>query len=105
MPGQVYNIAGGNERENIVLTHKLLALLDRDENYIQLVKDRPGHDWRYAIDASKIRQDLGFEPAYDFEQGLVLTYRWMLDNESWWRAVMDGSYREWVDVQYQEVDL
>ena len=70
------------------------------ESLVTFVKDRPGHDWRYAIDATRIKADLGFEPRHDFASGLTSTIRWMLDNEAWWRAVMDGSYREWIDAQY-----
>ena len=67
---------------------------------ITFVKDRPGHDWRYAVDASKSMSELGYQPAEDFESGLERTMSWMLDNEAWWRAVMDGSYREWIDRNY-----
>ena len=59
------------------------------------------HDWRYAIDASKIESKLGYEPQEDFESGLVCTLDWMLANEPWWRDVMDGSYRDWIDTQYE----
>ena len=64
------------------------------------VKDRPGHDRRYAIDAEKIERELGFVPVESFETGIVKTVRWYLGHEAWWRAVMDGSYREWVRTWY-----
>ena len=67
---------------------------------ITSVKDRPGHDWRYAIDARRARDELGFTPQHDFAGGLHSTISWMLNNEPWWRAVMDGSYREWVTTHY-----
>ena len=67
---------------------------------VEFVKDRPGHDRRYAIDATKIEQELGFTPANSFKDGLDKTVRWMLSNESWWQAVLDDSYRDWIDQQY-----
>ena len=70
------------------------------ESLVTFVKDRPGHDWRYAIDATKSATELGYSPREDFDSGLRRTLDWMLDNESWWRAVMDGSYREWIDKNY-----
>jgi dTDP-glucose 4,6-dehydratase len=66
------------------------------ESLVTFVKDRPGHDRRYAIDASKIERELGFRPRETFESGIRKTVRWYLENEAWWRAVMDGSYREWI---------
>ena len=120
--GECYNVGGNEEHANLDIVQRLCAGVDaafRDlpelaarfpdapaakgtgtETLVTFVKDRPGHDWRYAIDASRIKADLGFEPAHDFESGLASTIRWMLDNEAWWRAVMDGSYREWIDTQY-----
>ena len=68
---------------------------------ITFVKDRPGHDWRYAIDASKIESELEYAPQENFESGLEKTLDWLLANEAWWRAVMDGSYRDWIDTQYK----
>jgi dTDP-glucose 4,6-dehydratase len=65
-----------------------------------MVQDRPGHDWRYAINASRIHHELGFAPSYDFRSGLRHTLNWMLNNESWWRSVLDESYRNWIAVQY-----
>jgi dTDP-glucose 4,6-dehydratase len=69
---------------------------------IAFVKDRPGHDRRYAIDSRKIERELGFEPAESLESGFRRTLRWYLQHEAWWRAVMDGSYRTWVRRQYSE---
>ena len=65
------------------------------------VRDRPGHDRRYAIDCRKAEAELGFAPSITLDHGLEQTFKWYLDNEPWWRAVMDGSYRQWVEVQYK----
>ena len=99
--GEVYNIGGDAERENIHVVRAILALLDERrplpggtrDRLITYVGDRPGHDRRYAIDARKIRQDLGWRPAESFESGLAKTVDWYLDNEAWCARVMDGSYR------------
>jgi dTDP-glucose 4,6-dehydratase len=70
---------------------------------IRFVKDRPGHDRRYAIDCSKIERALGFRPAVGLEEGLRRTLSWYLDNVSWWRSVMDGSYQQWINTHYDDV--
>ena len=70
------------------------------ESLITFVKDRLGHDWRYAIDATKSRDELKYVPAENFDSGLGRTIDWMLSNENWWRAVMDGSYRDWLEKNY-----
>jgi dTDP-glucose 4,6-dehydratase len=120
--GETYNIGTGNELNNIELVHKLCDSLDRiiskesglAEKYasappvkgepsrsrITFVRDRPGHDRRYAINAGRITSELGFAAKVSFEQGLEETIRWYLDNEAWWRAVTDQSYRDWIDEQY-----
>jgi dTDP-glucose 4,6-dehydratase len=100
-PGQVYNVAGGNERENIVLTHKLLSLLDRGEEFIRLVPDRPGHDFRYSIDSSKLRA-LGWQPKMDWDEGVARTVNWYRENEWWWRPIKSGEFREYYRRQYEE---
>ncbi|MHB1616906.1 MAG: dTDP-glucose 4,6-dehydratase [Metallibacterium sp.] len=100
--GETYNIGGNSERENIQVVRAICALLDarqpladgrRRESLISFVKDRPGHDRRYAIDASKLQRELGWAPAHDFEHGLARTVDWYLENQSWARRVLDGSYR------------
>ncbi len=99
-PGEVYNIGGNCEKTNIEVVKTLCSILDEQqpdgaphEKLIAFVKDRPGHDRRYAIDASKIKRDLGWEPKETFETGIRKTARWYLDNQDWVQRVLDGSYR------------
>ena len=102
--GETYNIGGHNEKQNIEVVRAVCGLLDelspsthdgikKYEELITFVKDRPGHDIRYAIDASKIQRELGWVPQETFESGLRKTVEWYLANESWWRSVLDGSYQ------------
>ncbi len=108
-PGETYNIGGWNEKPNIEVVRTLCALLDElqpradGKSYaeqITYVKDRAGHDRRYAIDASKISTELGWRPQETFETGLRKTVQWYLDNQDWVTAVTSGHYRQWVDLQY-----
>lgn len=105
--GETYNIGGNNEWANIDIVRLICQLMDElhpgarpYESLITYVKDRPGHDRRYAIDASKIMSELGYQPQESFETGIRKTIAWYLENEVWWRSVMDGSYAEWIDRQY-----
>jgi dTDP-glucose 4,6-dehydratase len=82
-PGNIYNIGSGNERSNIEITHSILKILDKDESWIEYVKDRPGHDFRYSLDSSKLIS-LGWKPKYDFDRGLRQTIEWYVANEWWW---------------------
>src|SRR5690606_36929924 len=100
--GETYNIGGDAEQQNIGVVQAICALLDQRRprpdgqphgSRIAFVADRPGHDRRYAIDASKLRDELGWEPRYTFERGLAETVDWYLDNQPWVRRVLDGSYR------------
>jgi len=121
-PGEVYNIGGLNEQRNIDLVGNLCRLVDRRfaadptlakahpqcpaadggtcESLIVFVKDRPGHDRRYAIDATKIERELGFRPQETFESGLDKTVAWYLDNGTWCDRIADGRYRQWIERQY-----
>ncbi|MDB5104250.1 MAG: dTDP-glucose 4,6-dehydratase [Fibrobacteres bacterium] len=85
--GETYNIGGNNERKNIEIAKKLLGLLGKDETSIKYVEDRLGHDRRYAIDASRIRERLGWKPRHDFESGIAATVEWYKANEKWWRPL------------------
>jgi len=87
--GEVYNVGGGQECENIELTRKLLGLMGKDERSIKFVQDRPGHDMRYSLDSSKL-QSLGWSPQVGFEEGLKKTVAWYLENEKWWRPLKDN---------------
>jgi dTDP-glucose 4,6-dehydratase len=100
-PGETYNIAGGNEAENIAITKKVLALLGKPESLIRFVDDRPGHDRRYSLAAGKLAR-LGFESATRFDDGLAETVRWYREREDWWRPIKekDAAYREYYRVQY-----
>ncbi len=99
-PGEVYNIGADNELTNLELTHAILAALNCDESMIRRVKDRPAHDRRYAIDASKITAELGWRPQIDFARGLRETVQWYIDNQDWWRAVKSGEYQRYYELQY-----
>ena len=120
--GETYNIGGRNEWTNIDIVRLLCERVDQrfaddpglgkrfpeapparkraSESLIAFVKDRPGHDRRYAIDMSKAEEELGFHPAETFESGIQKTISWYLENEAWWRAVTDGRYREWIETNY-----
>jgi dTDP-glucose 4,6-dehydratase len=87
--GEVYNIGGWNEWKNIDIAHEILKAMDKDESFIEYVTDRPGHDLRYAIDATKIKKELGWVPSYTFEKGLKETVEWYKANESWWRPLKE----------------
>jgi dTDP-glucose 4,6-dehydratase len=122
--GEVYNIGGENERPNLEIVQRLTSAIDAafaadaslaarfpDSpaahgkpcwSLVTYVKDRPGHDRRYAIDPRKARAELGYRPHETFETGLAKTIAWYLAHESWWRAVMDGSYRNWIETNYAQ---
>ena len=115
--GEKYNIGGGNERTNLEIVDRLCAALEealpaRDNpalarrgasSYAALktfVDDRPGHDRRYAIDATKMKRELGWTPKHHFDEALRATIRWYQENESWWRAIKSSEYRTYYDLQY-----
>jgi dTDP-glucose 4,6-dehydratase len=99
--GEVYNIGGNNELSNRQLVTKILEAMDKtwDEG-VQQVKDRPGHDRRYAIDASKIQRELGWTPKHKFEEAIRTTIQWYRDNPQWWRAIKSGEYLKYYEQQY-----
>lgn len=99
VPGEIYNIAGGNERKNVELTRKILELTGKGDDLIMPVKDRPGHDRRYAIDATKLKA-LGWRPSMAWEEGMRATVAWFQANEAWWRPIKSGEYRAYYDRQY-----
>jgi len=111
--GEVYNVGGWNEKPNLDVVHKICDILDElrplstphsplptYRSLITYVQDRPGHDRRYAIDASKMEQELGWKPAETFETGIRKTVQWYLDNQDWVGNITSGAYREWVERQY-----
>jgi dTDP-glucose 4,6-dehydratase len=123
-PGQVYNIGGREECANLTLVGLLCSAVEKAfaerpdlaarfpacpistgkpaQSLKQFVKDRPGHDRRYAINCGKAEQELGFLPTFTLEEGLSQTLSWYLDNEAWWRGVMDGSYQRWIETHYEK---
>lgn len=98
--GEVYNIGGNSERRNIEIVELIVKELGRDESLIRFVEDRPGHDRRYAIDASKIRNELGWKPLYSFEEGIRETIRWYIDNRDWWENIKSGEYLRYYERMY-----
>lgn len=110
VPGETYNIGGNEERENIEIIHLLCDKMDQkldrtggqtSRDLIQFVKDRPGHDRRYAIDASKIKNQLGWQPRYTFETAIDETIDWYLNNGQWVNTIRTGEYRNWIDTNYE----
>jgi dTDP-glucose 4,6-dehydratase len=109
--GETYNVGGNSERTNLDVVQTICDLVDEmspnaslapRRNLITFVKDRPGHDRRYAIDASKIQSELGWRPAEDFENGLRKTVRWYLDHPEWVESVRTGGYLDWIKQNYTE---
>jgi dTDP-glucose 4,6-dehydratase len=100
-PGTVYNVGGGNERENIVVAERILSYLGKPRTLLRFVADRPGHDRRYAVDCSRLRR-LGWRPVIPFEEGLRATVRWYQEHESWWRPIKSGEFRAYYERMYGE---
>lgn len=100
--GEVYNVGGHNEKKNIDIVKLVLQKLGKPESLITFVKDRPGHDRRYAIDASKIERELGWKPQETFETGIEKTIAWYLDNRKWWERILSGEYQQYYELQYEK---
>ncbi|MEG2436488.1 MAG: GDP-mannose 4,6-dehydratase, partial [Ruthenibacterium sp.] len=98
--GEIYNIGGNNEKANIEIVKLIIKTLGKSENLIQYVQDRPGHDRRYAIDNTKITTELGWVPAYTFEQGIAETIQWYLDNRNWVNRITSGDYQNYYRKMY-----
>lgn len=98
--GEIYNVGGHNERTNLEVVKTILRELGKPESLITYVKDRPGHDQRYAIDPSKIHGELGWLPATTFDEGIKKTIRWYLDNEKWWKDILAGDYQNYYEKMY-----
>lgn len=86
--GKIYNVGGNNEKTNRYITEVILKYLDKDESYIEYVQDRLGHDRRYAIDATKIKKELNWQPTYKFEDAIIKTIQWYINNKSWWQPLL-----------------
>lgn len=100
--GEVYNVGGRNERNNLQVVETILTELDKPRSLITYVQDRLGHDRRYAIDADKIRNELGWRPKFNYEDGIRETIRWYLNNQEWIQQIMNGSYQSYYETQYKE---
>ncbi|KYH27957.1 dTDP-glucose 4,6-dehydratase [Clostridium colicanis] len=98
--GEVYNIGGHNERTNLEVVKTILKELGKSEDLITYVKDRPGHDLRYAIDPTKISNELGWEPTTRFEEGIKKTIKWYLENKEWWQEIISGEYQNYYEKMY-----
>jgi dTDP-glucose 4,6-dehydratase len=100
-PGEIYNVSGGNERENVEITRRIVELTGADASLVRHVTDRPGHDRRYSLDSTKLRS-LGWAPARAFEEGLAETVEWYRANRAWWEPIKSGEYADYYRRQYAE---
>jgi dTDP-glucose 4,6-dehydratase len=103
-PGEVYNVGGSNERTNIEITDYILKALGKPDSLKRYVTDRPGHDRRYAIDSTKIKRELGWAPAFSFEQAMAETVAWYANNGPWWEAIKSGRYQEYYLKHYGKLE-
>ncbi len=99
-PGEIYNVGGCNEKTNLEIVHLILSRLGKPQTLIRHVKDRPGHDRRYAIDAGKIMRQLGWQPSVTFEQGIARTIDWYLRSDKWLASVVSGEYQRYYEKMY-----
>ncbi len=100
--GETYCLGGGNEKTNLEITNKILEILNKNESFIDYVEDRKGHDRRYAIDFSKIKKELNWQPEIDFEVGLRETVEWYKKNQEWWMNIKSGEYQDYYNRQYSK---
>ncbi len=100
--GEVYNIGGHNERTNLEVVKTILKALNKPESLIHFVKDRPGHDLRYAMDPTKIETELGWKPEYNFDTGIQQTIEWYLNNREWWEHIIKGEYQNYYAEMYKD---
>lgn len=100
--GETYCVGGNGEKSNMELVRTILKFMCRDESWLEYVEDRKGHDMRYAIDFSKIKNELGWEPQVTFEEGIKKTVQWFLENESWWKNIKSGEYQKYYQEQYKK---
>jgi len=98
--GNIYNIGSSNERTNIEIVKLVLEILGKPESLIRYVKDRPGHDRRYAIDSGKITEKLGYKPGVDFSGGMRETVEWYVKNKGWWERIRTGAYLDYYEKMY-----
>jgi len=101
--GETYCVGGNSEKTNKELTEMILKLIGKDETNIEYVKDRPGHDRRYSIDFSKIKNELGWQPKTSFEEGIKKTIEWFKNNEAWWKSIKSGEYKDYYQKQYNKI--
>lgn len=100
--GEVYNIGASTEMKNIDIVKHILKKLNKSDNLIEYVKDRPGHDRRYAINSSKIRNEIGWEPSFNFGNALEATINWYIENKTWWERIISGDYLRYYKLQYSD---
>jgi len=101
--GEIYNIGGHNERTNLEVVKTIIKELNKSEELIHYVTDRPGHDMRYAIDPTKIKNELGWEPTTTFDVGIKKTIQWYVDNKSWWENIINGEYQNYYNKMYHSI--
>lgn len=100
--GEIYNVGGHNERTNLEVVKTILKALGKPQSLIHYVTDRPGHDLRYAVDPTKLEQELGWRPKYHFDTGIKMTIQWYLENKDWWRHILNGEYQNYFSKMYGE---
>lgn len=100
-PGEVYNIGASREMKNIDIVKLILSKMNKSEELIEYVKDRPGHDRRYAINSSKIQNELNWKPTFNFDSAIKDTIEWYLNSKSWWEKIISGEYQKYYDIQYR----